>query len=123
MLWEGVTLLLEQDKRLKVIAAAADGTEIIRTDLIKKCDIMILDITLPLMDGFSVMEKVKRDYPKIDFLIFSMHANLEMFNHCMGLGAKGYILKRDTPVTLLHAVQNIIAGKLAISPSLSPATY
>ena len=120
VLWEGVTLLLEQDKRLKVIAAAADGTEIIRTAAIKQCDIMILDITLPLMDGFSVIQKVSQDYPKIDFLIFTMHANLELFNRCMGMGVKGYILKRDPPVTLLHAVQNIIAGNLAISPSISP---
>ena len=120
LLWEGIVLLLEQDPRLKVTLRARDGMELFRSASLQHCDILILDISMPHMDGFHVIEKLNADFPEIDIIVLTMHTNQEFFSRCMGLGVKGYVLKRDPPHTLLNAVKNVLGGKIGISPSISP---
>ena len=120
VLWDALRLLIEQEPRFRLTATCLDGTEIIGTAALKKCDIMVLDLALPLMDGFSVLEKVWADHPRIAVLVFTMHNNIEFFNRCIANGARGYVLKSDPPEVLLNALKNISAGKMGISPAISP---
>ncbi len=120
ILWDGLKLMLERNPRLRVVGTHRDGTALLRASELKQCDMVILDIGLPRMDGFSVLEKLNSDHPDVAVLIFTMHTNLEFFSKAIGMGVKGYVLKRDPPETLLTAVKNIMIGKMGISPSISP---
>ena len=120
IVWDGITLLLENSGAARVLVRAQNGAELLKSPQLKKCDILILDITMPIMDGFEVIEHLKQRQPELHILVYTMHNNQEFFGKCMGLGVKGYVLKRDPPETLLNAIKNILAGKLGISPSISP---
>ena len=120
VIWNGIRLLVEEDARFQVLYCARDGAEVFGDVRIKECDILILDIGMPRMDGFSVLKKIRADYPEIKTLIFTMHTNLEFFRRCVGMGAQGFVLKNDPPETLKNALLNMIQGKMGISPSISP---
>lgn len=117
---DGLTLMLESDKRLQVHIFVNDGVELFLEEKLQQCDLVILDISMPGMNGIDAARRLISERPRLPVLIFTMHENFDFVHECIGLGVKGYVLKRDPPEILLNAIHNVLEGKLGITPAISP---
>lgn len=115
----GLKSLIEKDSRFKVVAEARDGEDLLNKLKIIKCHLVILDLTMPRMDGIATLEAVTRKFPKLKILVLTMQKDPEHFKHAMGLGASGYLLKDDAYEQLSMGVSMIMKGKEFVSPSIS----
>jgi len=111
--------LISDDPGFHVVGEAGDGQELL--DLLKQipCDIILMDLSMPVMNGFQALEVIKKDYPRIRVLLLTMHNSHEYFRQAVSRGVDGYILKEDVYESLLWALNAIQAGQKAYSPKLA----
>ena len=116
---EGLRQVIEKDVRLKVIAEADDGDAAL--DLIKqhRPDIALLDLDMPLRDGFAVVRAVREQRLSVEIVILTMHKDELHFNEALNLGAKGYVIKESAAADVVNCLRAVAAGQNYISPSLS----
>ena len=108
---KGVCSLLESRADLKVCGEATNGQEAV--DLARQLDpdLVVLDVTMPVLDGFSAAKKIKQLLPAIPILMLSMHAGPEMVRAAKAAGAQGFVTKTDVAGTLLKAVDVVLHGE------------
>ena len=119
LLRKGVRKIIEESGDMTVVGEAGDGLELL--NLLKKetPDLVILDISMPNLRGIEATSEIKQSYPEVDVLILSMHKRKEYLYHSLNAGAKGYLLKDDTDVELLSAIETIRGGGVYLSSILS----
>jgi DNA-binding NarL/FixJ family response regulator len=119
LLRDGMRALLESTERIKVLAEANDGIEVM--ELLKKHqpDIVLMDIGMPRMNGLDATKLITQNYSDIRVLILSMHANEEYALRALRAGAAGYILKEARKQELLHAIETVASGGTYLSPKVS----
>ena len=119
LLRDGMRALLESTERIKVVAEANDGIEVM--ELLKKHDpdIVLMDIGMPRMNGLDATKLITQNYPDTRVLILSMHANEEYALRALRAGAAGYILKEARKQELLHAIETVASGGTYLSPKVS----
>jgi len=111
MFLEGIVSLLENEESIHIIGKAANGKsalEIIENTL---PDIILLDISMPEMDGIEVSKIIKQKHPSVKILIVSTHSNIQMIAKLIRIGVDGYLLKNAEKQELLHAINTIQNGK------------
>lgn len=116
---EGLKNLIQKDPTLTVIAEAQDGQELMDLLPLHKCDLIVMDISMPNKDGVTALKEIRRKYPKAKVLILSMLKDFQHFEEVMRHGASGYMVKDDAPDQLLLAIKTIIRGNKFVSPSVS----
>lgn len=119
MFREGLKSLIDRENFLKVVAEARDGEELIKILEAGGCDLVVLDLSMPRMDGMTALKEIHRRFPKVDVLVLTMQKDYEHFRHAMTYGARGYILKEDAHDQLIAAIAAIKKGKSFVSPSVS----
>lgn len=82
-------------------------------------DLVLLDISMPAMGGFSLAERIHQDWPSIKIIFVSQHSEPTYVHKAMGLGASGYVLKRKLIADLLPAIREVSAGHTFLSPQLA----
>jgi DNA-binding NarL/FixJ family response regulator len=118
ILRDGLRSILDQNQEFEVVAEAGSGAEALEKCKESKPDLVLLDLSLPKEDGFKLLREIKRRWPKILALLFTMHNNQQFLRAAMEGGADGYCLK-DTPVEeLLHAMHLVGEGQKYISAQL-----
>lgn len=115
----GLKALLDKNSDFQVVAQAQDGEDLLDKLKTIKTDCVVLDLSMPNMDGLVVLKVVQEKYPKIKCLVLTMQKDLEHFKHAMGHGAAGYILKDGAFDQLVLAIKMIMKGKKFISPAIS----
>jgi DNA-binding NarL/FixJ family response regulator len=115
----GIISLLQQLSGIQVIAEAGDGHETLR--LIKETspDIVLLDISMPGLNGLEITDRVNKEFPKIRIIILSMHMNEEYVLHAIRVGAAGYLLKNSGIEELELAIKSVARGEMYLSPPVS----
>ena len=119
MLRVGLKGLLEKELDFKVVAQAKDGEELLEKLSSMKTDCVVIDLSMPNMDGLSTLKEIRKKYPKIKSLVLTMQKDAEHFKHAMAAGACGYILKDSAFEQLALAIKIIMKGKDFISPAIS----
>jgi len=116
---EGMKRLIEEMPGLEVIGEASDGMELL--DLLRRLnpDLAILDISMPNLRGIEAAHEIKMAYPHIKILILTMHKSKEYLYHAISAGAQGYLLKEDSDLELLSAIETIRAGGTYITRPLA----
>jgi len=119
LLRDGMRALLESTERIKVVAEANDGIEVM--ELLKKHqpNIVLMDIGMPRMNGLDATKLITENYSDTRVLILSMHANEEYALRALRAGAAGYILKEARKQELLHAIETVASGGTYLSPKVS----
>jgi two-component system, NarL family, response regulator NreC len=107
---KGVCSILESRTDLEVCGEAANGEEAVQKSLQLNPDLIILDVTMPVLDGFSAAKKIRELLPKIPILILSMHDGPEMARSSQSVGAQGFVTKKEANDVLLKAVDALLAG-------------
>ncbi len=119
MFRQGIKKILEGIDGINVIGQVGDGLELLKTLERTKPDMVILDITMPSLQGIEATREIKKRHPDVEVLILTMHKNKEYLYHALLEGAKGYVLKEDADVELLAAIKAVQCGKKYVSPSIS----
>ncbi len=114
---EGIQKLLETDA--EVVGILADGRSLIRAVTDTHPDLIIVDISLPLLNGLDAARQIKQLDPKIKILMLTMHADQAFVVEAFRVGVAGYVLKQSLSNELVHAVQEVLKGNTYISPSVA----
>jgi DNA-binding NarL/FixJ family response regulator len=116
---EGLKSLLADKDDLEVVGEAGDGLAAIRT--VKRCqpDMILLDLSMPKMNGISVMKEIKGQYPEIKIMALTIHESDQYVLEAFEAGADGYCLKDAGRNELMVAVDSVLQGKRYISPTIS----
>lgn len=116
---QGLRALLEREPDLTVVGEAADGREAVDLAERLKPDVLVLDLMLPGLSGLEVVRRVSRHPRATRVVVLSMHANEAYVLEALHNGATAYVLKDSNFADLLHAVQEVLAGRYYLSPPLS----
>jgi len=116
---EGLKSLLLKDSGLKVVGEVKNGIELLAMLKSIECDLAVVDIAMPEMDGLTALKEIKRKYPKLKVLILSMLNDYAHFGQAKALGASGYLAKDDAGDEFIRAIEKIQKGKMYVSPSVS----
>ena len=115
----GLKSLLESQPGLQVIGEAADGLEALRLCGELSPDLLIIDISMPKMNGIEVASRVQKLDRAPAIIILSMHADESYIMRALGAGARGYLIKDATDEDLIPAVKAVAAGKPFFSPTVT----
>jgi len=116
---EGVKAMLVGREEWEVIGEAADGLEAIRLIQKTKPDLVLLDLSMPRMNGFSVLREIKRATPEIKVLVLSIHETDQFVLQAFESGADGYAIKDSSRDELKLSIQTVLDGKKYVNPSMA----
>ena len=114
----GLRALLKSEPTLELVGEATGGYEAI--ELVGKThpDILILDLSMPDLDGIAVTKQIKPLYPDLRILILTVHEDEALLREAIKAGTSGYILKRAAEAELIAAIRIIMRGDLYVEPSM-----
>lgn len=114
----GLRALLESEPALTLAGEATGGYEAIEmvSDLVP--DILVLDLSMPDLDGIAVTRTLKPKYPDLKILILTIHDDAAMLREAIKSGASGYIFKQAAESELISAIQIVLRGDIYVDPSM-----
>ena len=111
----GLKLMLGLDNTIEVIGEVSSGEELLGLLGTVRADVLILDLSLPGMNGIDVIYEIKNRGYEINILVFTMHAEEQYIKSAMSSGALGYVNKSAVDTELLSAVKNVAEGKMYLN--------
>jgi two-component system, NarL family, response regulator NreC len=118
LLIDGLRSLLEKQKNLEVVGVAKDGLETVDLAAQYKPDIILLDISMPQLNGIDAARKILRDLPDTKIIMLSMHADRRYIQESIRIGARGYILKESAAREVIKAIEDVQKGEIFFSQSV-----
>lgn len=115
----GFRALLKDIEALQVVAEAGDGREALQLIGQHHPDVVLMDITMPILNGLEATARVTREYPHVRVIILSVHANEEYVLEALRSGASGYLLKDAGTAELETAIRTVCSGEVYLSPAIS----
>jgi two-component system response regulator NreC len=117
ILRSGLRMLLNAQPDIEVIGEASDGRQAISETQQLQPDVILMDITMPTINGIEATRQIKSLLPEVKVLILTMHENEEYLFRALRAGASGYILKEAADTELITAIRLIQEGRSYLSPS------
>jgi DNA-binding NarL/FixJ family response regulator len=115
----GIKALVQANEHFVVVGEASDGRATVRMTTRLKPDILILDISMPELNGLKVAEMLAKACPSCKILVLTVHEDRGYVRHLLGLGVCGYLLKRSAAAELIRALDAIAAGGLYLDPAIA----
>jgi DNA-binding NarL/FixJ family response regulator len=113
---EGLTRLLEPE--FEVIGKAEDGRAMLEMSARLKPDVIIADISMPLLSGIEAVRQLRKKDSRTKVIFLSMHSDVELASQALRLGASGYVLKHSAAESLSKAIHEVLKGKVYVSPRI-----
>ncbi len=115
----GLKLLLESVSGIHVVGEAQNGHQAIEKTSLHQPDLILMDITMPGLDGLEATKLIKERWPSIHILALTMHRSDEYFFEMLKFGASGYLLKGAETEELLDAIRTVARGDVFLYPSMA----
>ena len=115
----GLKLLIDAEPDMTVVSEAGDGEEAIRKTRETKPDVVVMDISMPGMNGFAATRALKQAQPGTKVITLTRHTEDAYLQELLRAGASGYVLKRSAPTELLHAIRRVAAGGQYVDSTLT----
>lgn len=115
----GLKSYLESQPDFKVIAEAGNGQEAIARALETRPDIILMDITMPVMDGLEATRQIKKQWPECVILSLTVHEDKFYFMEMLAAGASGYLTKQVASDELVSAIHAVTQGHVYLQPALA----
>jgi DNA-binding NarL/FixJ family response regulator len=116
---EGLKAMLSPNPEYEIVGEAEDGLEAIRLIRKSKPDLVLLDLSMPRMSGFSVLQEIKAEMPGVKILVLSIHESDQYVLQAFEAKADGYAIKDSSREELRMAIRNVLEGKKYISPGIA----
>jgi len=114
----GMKQIISEASDLMVADEASDGHKLLSKIRAENFDVVILDITMPHMDGLDVLKQLKIEKPKLPVIVLSIHPEDQYALRVLKAGASGYVTKASAPDELINAIRKVFRGGKYISPSI-----
>ncbi|HEY8716291.1 MAG TPA: response regulator transcription factor [Candidatus Acidoferrum sp.] len=115
----GIRGLLRARRGWIVVGEAMNGREAVEKANKLKPDVVILDISMPDLDGLQATRQIREEVPTTKVIVLTMHDSDQMVRRVLHAGALGYVLKSDLATQLVKAVKQVSAGKQFLTPRIS----
>ena len=106
-----ICALLRAESDFSVVCDVADGNQAVAKASELQPDIVVLDITMPGMDGFEAARRIRKVAPSVEILFLSQHDSLETIRQAFRSGGRGYVVKSDAAKELVAAVRTVSEKK------------
>ena len=116
---EGLKQILADTRDIIVAGEAENGHDAIKRFRAAKCQVMLLDISLPDRSGIDVLKQIKKERPEIAVLMLSMHREDQYAIRSLKAGAAGYLTKQSAPRELVTAIRLVATGQKYVSAALA----
>ena len=115
----GLRGLIEEVKGLKIVAEARDGQELIEAIEKVECDLVIIDLSMPRMNGLDAIEKIRERNVDLKIMVLTMHKERDYFRKALAKGVDWYILKDDIFEKIISAIKSIQEGRKSFSEKVT----
>jgi two-component system response regulator NreC len=116
---EGVKLLVNAQPDMEVVGEAGDGEIAIKEAERLGPDIIVMDVSMPNLNGLKATRRLRRQNPDIKILTLTRHTDDGYLQQLLGAGANGYVLKQSAPTELINAIRTVAEGNAYLDPSLT----
>ena len=116
---EGIKMLVNEQPDMKVIGEAADGREAIAETRRLEPDLLVMDISMPEMNGLKATEKLRQEFPDLKILTLTRHTDDGYLQQLVKAGVNGYVLKQSAPTELINAIRTVRAGRSYVDSELT----
>ena len=116
---QGLALLLAKEPGMEVVAEAADSATTLRLIQEHSPQVVIMDISMPDLNGVEATRRIKASYPNVKVIALSMHSDSLFVLNMLNAGAAGYLLKDCALEELVKAIQTVVTQKIYLSSNLS----
>jgi two-component system response regulator NreC len=116
---KGLRALLDDETDIEVVGEAEDGRETVRQVERVHPDVVLMDITMPLLNGVEATRQIKAQYPEVQVLGLTRHENEEYIYQLLRAGASGYVVKQAAPAELVEAIRAVSQSETYLSPSIN----
>jgi DNA-binding NarL/FixJ family response regulator len=114
---DGVKMMLAG--HYEIVGAVSDGRNLVEEALRLKPDLILLDVSMPLLSGMEAASRIKASLPEVKLVFFTMHSQRSYLQAAFDVGAAGYLLKSASGKELLGALQTALEGQFYVSADLS----
>lgn len=116
---QGLRSLLEQEPDIKVVGEAQNGRRTVELVGELGPDVVIMDLTMPGMNGIEATRRIRTDHPEVKVLALSMHSDKGFVDSVLDAGASGYLLKDCAFDELAQAIRLVVTGDMYLSPGVA----
>jgi DNA-binding NarL/FixJ family response regulator len=114
LMLDGIRMLLEPE--FELVGCAEDGQMLLTMAMDSKPDVILLDISMPVLNGIDAAHQLRKLLPSVKVIFVTMHADAEFVTEAFRAGAAGYLLKRSAASELLTAIREVLKGNHYVSP-------
>ncbi len=115
----GLRQIFDETEEFKVVAEAGDGFEVLEQVRKHPVDLVVLDISMPGLNGLDALKQLRNEFPALPVLVLSIYGEDQYAVRVLKAGASGYLSKESAPEELLVAAHRIVHGGKYVSPSLA----
>jgi DNA-binding NarL/FixJ family response regulator len=119
ILREGIGVLIEKQSDMEVVGQADNGLMAVEMARQLRPDVVLMDVTMPVMNGIEATRRIKSELPDVKVLALSVHAKREFILDMVRAGVSGYMLKECVFDDLVRAVKVVVAGQSYLSPEIA----
>jgi DNA-binding NarL/FixJ family response regulator len=116
---EGLKMIVNAQDDMEVVGVAADGREAVAKAQELLPDVLVMDVSMPKLNGLKATQKINEVCPQVKVLTLSRHADEGYVRELLGAGACAYVLKQSAPGELIHAIRAVAAGGKYMDPKLA----
>jgi DNA-binding NarL/FixJ family response regulator len=116
---EGLRLLLDREASITVVGEAGDGLEAINLAKELRPDVVVMDVSMPQLNGLAATEAILKSLPNTKIVILTRHADVSYVQRLLRAGASGYVLKQSVAEELVRAIRRVAAGQKYLDPAIT----
>ena len=120
---EGIKLLVNAQSDMEVVGEAANGEIAIAEAARLQPDMVIMDISMPVLNGLKATKRMRDKWPDLMILALTRHTDDGYLRQLIGAGANGYVLKQSAPEQLITAIRSVAKGEAYLDPSLTQRVH